>query len=244
MYLRLILIFLCIFTIGGLSCSDDDEPTSSSTIKGSGNIISRVRTLPPFHSINHSMGGDINLVSGTTQEVVVTVDDNIIDHIVTEVENEVLRIYIAQGVNLSDFNLTLDLTMTDLETIATSTPGDVISYNTFEIDSLEIAHAGAGSLTMSIDADYLFSTPNSAGNFILNGSVIRHESHCAHEGRVQCFGLYTDTTIIYLFSVGNAEVYVDSYLEVRIAGVGSLYYKGNPTIDQTITGTGQVIDAN
>jgi hypothetical protein len=33
-------------------------------------------------------------------------------------------------------------------------------------------------------------------------------------------------------------------LGVIITGIGSVYYKGNPTINTTITGIGQLVNAN
>jgi hypothetical protein len=44
--------------------------------------------------------------------------------------------------------------------------------------------------------------------------------------------------------VGDCEVHVLNELNVTITGVGIVYYKGNPTINSSVTGMGQFIDSN
>jgi hypothetical protein len=41
-----------------------------------------------------------------------------------------------------------------------------------------------------------------------------------------------------------AEVHATQFLDVTISGLGSVYYKGHPTITENITGGGSLIDAN
>ena len=43
---------------------------------------------------------------------------------------------------------------------------------------------------------------------------------------------------------GDAEVRVANRLDVRISGSGDVFYKGQPEINDIITGSGDVIDAN
>ena len=63
-------------------------------------------------------------------------------------------------------------------------------------------------------------------------------------GTVKAFDMEVGTCIITSTGVGNCEVYVLDELTVTISGVGNVYYKGNPTINSTITGLGQLINAN
>ena len=78
----------------------------------------------------------------------------------------------------------------------------------------------------------------------LAGLADYHRCYNSAAGTISAFDLITDTTVANLSGVGNVEVYVTDSLHVSIGGVGSLYYKGDPTIVQEITGTGSVIDAN
>ena len=63
-------------------------------------------------------------------------------------------------------------------------------------------------------------------------------------GNVEAFDMKVGTCYITLTGVGNCEVYVEDILDVTITGVGIVYYKGNPAITSSITGIGQLINAN
>jgi hypothetical protein len=243
--MRIILTFSLVFIALGLSCSDDDKSVTPSTTKGSGDLITVNRDLPDFHSLVNATVGHIFLTSGASQSVAITVDDNIIDHILTTVTNEGLVIQIAPGSNISDYTLTIAITMTDLESITLEGVGDITGQNAFQVDSIEVTMMGVGSINLEMEADYLNTSHISGvGNHTFSGSADKHE--CAHTGvgNIQAFNLITDTTEIDLSAVGNAEVFVNNYLNVHIGASGSVYYKGNPTIHQSGTGSGQVIDAN
>lgn len=63
-------------------------------------------------------------------------------------------------------------------------------------------------------------------------------------GDVHAFDMRVSSCTINSSGVGNCEVHVLNDLTVEITGVGNVSYKGNPTINSTITGLGQLIDAN
>lgn len=63
-------------------------------------------------------------------------------------------------------------------------------------------------------------------------------------GHVNAFEMKVSTCVISSAGVGNCEVWILNNLDVTITGVGNIYYKGNPTITSSITGMGQLIDAN
>ena len=39
---------------------------------------------------------------------------------------------------------------------------------------------------------------------------------------------------------GDVKLFVSTNLDVNIAGVGSVFYKGNPTVKQKVAGSGDV----
>ena len=55
------------------------------------------------------------------------------------------------------------------------------------------------------------------------------------------FPLYTDTAVVNLSGSGEVEVSVIDLLTAAISGEGSIYYKEDPTVHETITGTGRVV---
>jgi hypothetical protein len=63
-------------------------------------------------------------------------------------------------------------------------------------------------------------------------------------GNIKAFDMRVGTCLITFTGVGDCEVYVIDELTVILSGVGNINYKGNPTINSTITGTGELINSN
>jgi hypothetical protein len=242
---RLFLISSLLFLALILSCSDkEDNPVESETVVGSGNLVTEDLTLPPFNSIDNSTVADINLYSADSQGVSITADDNVIDYFELSVSNGTLTVRTPAGVNFSNVSVTIDLAMTDLEEIVMSGVGDITGMNSFEVDSVRTVHSGVGNISLDLTVAGLSSDFSGVGDLSYTGTATRH--NCSHSavGDLLAFGLLTQIGNFNLSGIGNAQVYVASQLNVTISGDGSLYYKGDPTINQTITGTGHVIDAN
>jgi hypothetical protein len=68
---------------------------------------------------------------------------------------------------------------------------------------------------------------------ILNGS-----------GSLFGFPLQAESCQVDITGSGNCEITANQHLDVSIDGSGSVFYKGNPTIMEDISGSGRVTDAN
>ncbi len=63
-------------------------------------------------------------------------------------------------------------------------------------------------------------------------------------GNVNAYDLEVGSCTIVSTGVGDCRVNVRDALNVSITGVGNIYYKGNPTITQNVTGVGNLINDN
>jgi len=63
-------------------------------------------------------------------------------------------------------------------------------------------------------------------------------------GHVNAYDLDVGICTISSTGVGDCRVRVQDELYATITGVGNIYYKGNPSINQNITGVGQLINDN
>jgi hypothetical protein len=223
------------------SCTDDDNGVNSITIYGSGTLETESRSLSAIHSIELHLPGDVNLTYGGQQSVSVTADDNVLEHIETVDSSGILIIRQAAGINLSEFDLTVDLTMTDLQGIVCSAPGTIESTNTFTVPSVGIVLSGSGLILLDVEADVVSTVLSGIGPITLAGSADVHSIVLSGTGTVQATGLSTSTTDVVLSGTGNVYVTVSALLDVELSGVGSVFYQGNPTVLSQITGEGGVI---
>lgn len=249
--LTALLSILLIFSINCENLLDEiegledlEEELTGDFISGSGVLITEPLELPEFHSIENMTAGRVNLTYGTTQSVSVTADDNINEYFTAEVRNSKLVITKKRNAKLKDYELIYDITITDLEELTVNSAGSFVGTNKFEAGDVVLTTNSAGSISLELETNELLSYVNSAGSIKLSGIVYEHRAFVSSAGSLYAFDLSTNKTIINLSSVGCAEVYVTEILDATVSSLGSLYYKGNPQVYQTVTSFGRVINAN
>ncbi len=227
------------------ACSDTERnPIQSDTIRGSGNLTTIEIVTVPFDEVIMSAAGDINISRGAANSFAVTVDDNIMPHIDWSRSENVLSVKLADSVEAVDYDLTIDIVVTDLESVVMAGAGDVTGLNQIQTDELNLTLAGVGNIDMDVDCDILRTVLAGQGNFELSGSAARHSCVLAGAGNVSAFDLATDTSTVTIAGVGNVEVAASDRLDAIIAGVGNIQYSGDPDLTVSVSGVGQVIDAD
>ena len=242
---RLLFVILFLLLLNS-SCLiiDVSDSFKNDRITGSGYLITEQRTLPAFNAVEMSTAGKVYITYGTEQEVTVVVDQNIAEFITTSVHNGKLYIGTEHGISLSNYKLIINLTMTDLEKLVTSSSGDIIGKNQFSVDRVGLVTNSSGDICIDLEADRLCTRISSSGDIYLSGSVALHEATISSSGDVYAFNLITATTKISISSSGNAEVYASRLLDVKISSSGDVYFKGYPTIYQSLSSSGKIFDSN
>jgi hypothetical protein len=243
-----IFLILIVLVFSSVSCMVRDGILSSNhtdkQVDGSGYRVTEIRPLPYFHSVHMSTEGKVYVTQGNEQEVAVTVDDNAAKYISTTVRNNKLVIGKISGVQLSQVNLVVNVTMTDLEKLATSSSGDIIGTYTLRGNYVSLITSSSGFIRLDLEAEQLYSSLSSSGDLFVSGSVPLHRSIISSSGDLHAFNLNTDTTEITLSSSGNAQVYAYRLLDVTLSSSGSLYYKGEPNLTHRISSSGRIIKVN
>lgn len=227
-----------------LGCSDDDSPVGPVSIKGSGTLESEERSLGPLHSVSMRMPGTIELTYGEEQSLTVTADDNILQYIDTEDSSGTLIIRVKAGSAVSEYELTVEATLTELRSVTSYSPGIITGTNRFAGDAINAVLAGAGPITLDVEAQALSTVLSGAGQLALSGTAIIHSTVLSGVGSIEAFDLSTVTTSVVHEGAGNVKVRASDLLTVVLTGAGSVYYKGQPVIESTDTGPGSIVDAN
>lgn len=244
MHYRIIIALTGILMIFA-ACSDNHGVTSiPREIHGSGDLVSETLQLSTFNSIVANTVAYVNVTRGTSQEVIVTVDDNIVDYVSIGVSDGALYISTRGNASLEDFTLILELTVTDLEAVIVNSVASVEGSGNFDVDYLVFEMNSVGNINIDLNADEVYSVNNSVGTIELTGAASRHNAIVSSVGSIRAFELDTDTTYITNNSVGNAYVMANLYLDATIYSIGSIYYRGYPEIHLEDNGSGRLINAN
>ena len=234
---------LIIININCLIITGNDY-NNENKIYGSGKLMTEKLFVSEFHSVVMNTSGTVNISKGHKQSAVIKVDDNIMNYIKITVYNGRLEISTKQNVILSNYDLTIDLTMTNLEELKTQSAGSIYGLTKFEVDRARFVISSAGNISINIDADYIDSRLSSAGSLTLKGTAKEHHALVSSAGNLRAFDLATKETSITLSSAGHAEVNVSDLLDARITSAGSLFYTGNPVVYQYRSSLGRIYNYN
>lgn len=221
----------------------DDDDNIFGCLNGSGPIVSETIILPDFTGIDVRMSARVFVRQGDEFEVTVEGKQNIIDELERDVHNGIWRIEIDRCVR-DVGELTVFVTMPDITSLKMSGSGDIISENTLIVQDINLEISGSGDIDLSLEADDIDSRISGSGDLILEGLADELDLTISGSGDLRAFGLTLRTADINITGSGDAEVFVNELLIVRISGSGDVFFKGDPTIDTTITGSGRVVDAN
>ena len=221
--------FVFMIILGLLSACSDDDPAGTgisgdNCLQGQGEVVSVTRDASGFNVIESNIVGNIVLRQGLQYELRLEAQPNILELINTRVVNERLLLSLDECFNSAQ-GITLYITLPELTEINLFGVGNVTMENDFEVDQLDVSLTGVGNIALRGLANEI--------NLVTTGV-----------GEIRAFNMPTDICTVTITGEGNIEVFVQDSLEVNIEGVGTVYYKGNPTITIQSGGSGSVIDAN
>jgi len=220
------------------------SPESNQRIHGSGYLIKEIRELPEFNSVSITTCGKVHVTQGDEQLFSVIADDNVLEYIITTVQNGKLVIGTKRGISISNLSLTVNATLTNVEELSTSSSGDIVGKNRFVADYMRLITSSSGDISLDLETEKLLSVISSSGDIYLRGKATQHDATLSSSGDLYAFNLATETTNISVSSSGDAEIYVSNILNVTLSSSGSLFYKGQPTIHQNISSSGRLINSH
>ncbi len=213
-------------------------------INGNGNIITKNRNISGYDQVKIKGGLDVSLVEGIEGEIIINGESNLIEYILTEVEGDILKIYVKKGFNLNPSRgakLIITVPFRDLTQVTLSGSGDVFSSDIIKSTSFKTAVSGSGSINLAIESIDTWAQISGSGDLILKGNTDNFNGSVSGSGDMEAFDLNSKNAKISIAGSGNAGLTVSSSLKSRISGSGNITYKGNPEINEKkISGSGTI----
>jgi hypothetical protein len=193
-----------------------------STVTGSGTLTSETRSVTGFTGIDLRGSANVDVTIGSTENVVVKADDNIVPLIETFVQSGVLVIRTKNNTNVTTRNpVSVTVTMKSLNELILSGSGN-IDVHGINGDGLNVSLPGSGNITVSGIANSL--TVNLSGS-----------------GTIECSDLHVNSVNARITGSGNIYVFASQSLDASIVGSGTIRYSGNPAqVNKSITGSGSI----
>jgi hypothetical protein len=205
------------------------------------------RHLSGFHAIDVAGSYDVYITQGTTESVKVEAPSEMMEHIKTEVDNGVLRIY-----NKNDHfhwgdiwghhpKIRVYVVAKDLNAINVSGSGDASFRDGIRAASMKLSVSGSGDMTGRIDAKTLESDISGSGDMKLSGHADNSTVSVVGSGDFTARSLTTMSTTVHVSGSGDAEIYASDKVDASVAGSGDVSYSGHPkSVHKNKSGSGDI----
>jgi hypothetical protein len=197
------------------------------TVSGHGNVVTKERKTDSFTGLKVSSGIDVYLKQGNNESVTVEADENLHEYILTEVRNGVLNVYSEYNIRDAE-KKRVYVTMKDVNSIKTTSAGDVFGESTINSDRLELSASSAGDIKIEVDSKNIDVDISSSGDITLTGSTDMLRADLSSAGDLNAYELKTREADVSVSSAGDADVNVSERLTARASSAGDINYKGDP----------------
>ncbi len=212
---------------------------------GSGNIITEARQVGKFEGIKSSGSINIEVTRGDNYLVQIEGDDNILQYVITEVEDDVINIHYKSGTSFRNTHVKAYITSPVINKMIISGSGNVISKNILrEEKKIELRVSGSGNITAAIDAPEVEANISGSGRINLKGRTKNFESSLSGSGDLKCRELLAENSNVRISGSGSAQIFASSKLKALSSGSGNIYYSGNPRLQEIKKSGSGVIQPN
>ena len=214
-------------------------------IKGNGNVITIERSTGEYDAIAVSGWFDVALVDGNEGEITLKGDENLLDHIVTEVKNKKLNIRVEKGYNLQPKSwkggIYITVPVDYINAIAMSGSGDIVGKKTLKGEDFRTAMSGSGDIALDLEVETLSASMSGSGDMNLNGRANSFEATISGSGDIEAYGLQANNVQATVSGSANINVTANKMLKARVSGSGDISYRGNPEkVDTKTSGSGDI----
>ena len=225
------------------SCSYHDG--CHDTVFGSKIIITETRTVDSFHSVETVGGCDVFFTKDISQKLLLEGEDNILPLIRTWVRHDGTLVIEPKSSYSTDIGVKAYISMVEIRGFTIAGSGTVVSELPFTTDELTLKIAGSGQMKMDVTAQKVFTEIAGSGDIFLDGKAGFHSYTIAGSGNLNADFFITSQYEIRIAGSGDSHIHVTDILDVVIAGSGNVYYRGEPAVlNCTISGSGKLIKIN
>ncbi|MEZ4827132.1 MAG: head GIN domain-containing protein [Bacteroidia bacterium] len=213
-------------------------------VKGNGVVVSDTRASEEFEHIRIGGAFEVMLRQGSGYSVDIEADENLQDHIVTDVSNQTLDIH-TEG-HIGKFEK-MKVTITAPKFSSVETSGGVVlsSDNQLSGTSLKVKASGASKVNLDIAMESIHSEFSGAGDITFSGEAASATVNISGAGKLRAYDLKTHEMHVSISGAGYAEVNADQKLDLNVSGAGKVNYKGNPSdVSKSISGAGHIEAVN
>ncbi len=204
-------------------------------VAGSGRLTSRTIDLSGVTSVVAEANFVVHLRAGGPAQAVVWMDDNLVDRVDATVTGDQLHLGIKPGMSVRNATLSAELTVGQLDRLATSGASQVMLASTVTSPALQLVLSGNSSVSGPIRISQVLATVSGASTLALSGQVEDLRLGAAGASRLPLTELTVRRLDATLSGASHAVVTVSGTLAVQATGASVLRYRGTPRVTRSQT---------
>jgi hypothetical protein len=197
------------------------------SVEGHGHVVSKERKTDSFSGLKVSSGIDVYLKQGDNETVTVEADENLQEYILTEVRGGVLNVYSEYNIRDAE-RKRVYVTMKEVNSVKTTSAGDVYGETPINSDRLELSASSAGNIKLEVNAKKIDLDISSSGDISLTGETDMLRADLSSAGDLKAYDLKAREADVSVSSAGDADVNVSERITARASSAGDVNYKGDP----------------
>ena len=197
-------------------------------IQGSGNITTKTRTQSQdFKNIEVSNGISVIVEQANTQSIIVQADDNLQQHIITKIENGILKIESDESYNATETPV-VNIKMPIINGLITSSASKIVSLGTIITENITAKSSSGSKINISVEADAIKLESESGSSIEANGKALKLETHASSSSKIDAENLMTNEVFASTESGSKTSVYPILKLDAKASSGSRISYHKIP----------------
>lgn len=197
-------------------------------VDGNKNVVSVNRNISSeFSSVKVSQGLDLYITQSNDISLSIEADENLLDLIMTEVENDVLRIYTTENIRRAASKKIM-LNISDISVIKATSGSDVYSTNTIEVDDLKLNTTSGADMKLDVNTQTLNCHSTSGSDIKITGTTDVLVASATSGSDIDARNLSSEKSNVKATSGADISVNTSKELTARATSGGDVRYSGNP----------------
>lgn len=217
------------------------EGGSGASVEASGPIVSEVRDLSRFQSVELAGSGVVRYRESDSFRVTVTARESVLGRVLTRVSGDELELRVEPGFTIrGDGRIEYLVEAPSLSGISISGSGSFSSERPIVAKSFSAGISGSGDIAAELEAESVAARISGSGSIDLSGAAGTLDFKNSGSGELKSLRLEVRQAEVVLSGSGSAEVSASDSLRVRISGSGNVSYQGRPRVDFSSSGSGKI----
>ncbi len=197
-------------------------------IEGNGNITTKSRVVNEnFRRIEVSNGIRVIVTQADNKSITVETDDNLQEHIITQIENGVLKIKADKSYNATETPI-VNVKTPLINGLKTDSGSEITSAGVLISENMNVKAESGSEINIEVEADAIKMESESGSSIEASGKALKLETTSSSGSTIDAKNLMTNEVNANSESGSNSSVYPIVKLDAKASSGSSITYHKMP----------------